>query len=112
MNVFFFKHPLTTDDWVGAPGRYPFDVTGPALVREGDLLRRTTWTGWIYADGKAECTPSTNMDPHVLSDALPSFLSFCRIDKTSALAKTDPAALTRSDPGSDRSFARRIGCGA
>jgi hypothetical protein len=81
VNVFFFRHPLATDEWVGAPGRYAFDVTGPALVRDGHLFRRTAWTGRIYADGKSERTPSTNMDPHVLSDVLPAFLSFCRIDK-------------------------------
>ncbi|HEY3969566.1 MAG TPA: hypothetical protein VGM05_33745 [Planctomycetaceae bacterium] len=83
MNTFFLRHGLVRFGRV--PGRYPYDVEGDALDRNAAIFTRQSFKERrIYADGY-EATPASNMDPHVLSDVMPWFLSFCLIDK-----KTDP----------------------
>lgn len=91
VNTFFFKHPLASGPG-RPPGRYPFEVTAPALVRGGAGLPFAideAWRGKVYLDGKAAQRPSSNMDPAALSDVLPGFLAFCRITALD-FAKTPP----------------------
>jgi hypothetical protein len=78
--VFFVRHGLSCHGQI--PGRYPFDVTGLTLRRESAGRRRLTqFIGQVYVDGYGPNTRGPNIDPHVFSDALPWFHSFCLMDK-------------------------------
>jgi hypothetical protein len=92
MNCFFFKHGLTT--YRKVPGRYRYDVTGTAMVRKNEHFLRKSFSGPIYGDALGKNRPSSNIDPNVLSDVLPWFLSFCLIDGCNAKRKINGKGQT------------------
>lgn len=85
--TYFLRHGIKRYNKI--PGRYPYDVTGSALHRNGATFTRQTFTGCIYGDGYDD-GPASNMDPHVLSDIIPWFLSFCLIDKDDEKRRVAP----------------------
>jgi hypothetical protein len=78
MRVYFVKHGLNA--YGNLPGRYAYGVKGYALTQVGQGLKRKRFSGTIYGDARSDNTPGANVDPHVLSETLPWFLSFCLID--------------------------------
>jgi hypothetical protein len=81
MKAFFLKHPLTRkNENSGPPGRFRFDIAANALGRLGNTYNLAKYDGSIYADGRADNKPASNIDPNVFSDVIPWFHTYCLID--------------------------------
>jgi hypothetical protein len=83
MTTYFFRHSIKAQIWANnsVPGRYRYDVTGCALVATADRFEPREFKGSVFGDAIADNTPGSNVDPNVLSDVIPWFLSYCLIEK-------------------------------
>lgn len=85
MEIYFFRHGFDAQlsgQNAPIPGRYLFTVEGRSLQREGNrLIPRERSEHRICADGFQDEGPGSNMDPCVLAERLPWFLSFCNVGK-------------------------------
>lgn len=81
MQVYFFKHPLISRHSKHGviPGRYGYDIEGQALSATNKCLHLREFRGQIYGDACGDNQPGSNVDPNVLAEVIPWFLSYCRI---------------------------------
>lgn len=61
------------------PGRFGYDVKGDALVGNASTFSVSSFDGRVYGDARGDNKPGSNVDPNILSEVMPWFLSFCRI---------------------------------
>ena len=90
MSFYLFLHPLERP---GLPGRWPFYSCFTFAGQENELHQ-----DFLCLDGRGPGILNSNMDPCILSDPFPWFLSFCRIDAQSK----DHNKVVSPDGKSDR----------
>ncbi len=101
MQVFFFPHPAERGPHT--PGRYPFAVRAAALRRvSARFAREVASDRIVHVDGLGPDRTASNVDPNVLSERIPWFLTFCKVggeDSQRVFDVKEQRQLPRELPG-------------